>query len=789
MRSSLAAVLQSTGLRTRLLTLIMAAGLVPLLLLTVLLDRERARALQEAQRQLQSLAVGQANDLENRLAGTVQLLYGLSQIPLVREGSVEACSELLAAVLAEHPQFTGLLTVTRDGALRCDSLRSGRKLDVSDRRYFKEVRARGRFAVEPAVGRLTGKSVIQIAQPFRASDRDPSFLLLASLDLDRATQAQRQDFAAQQISALLWSSGSPQAFALRGSGVKAIDRPAELTDLVSGSGAAAAGDLPGMACAHARIDPGVAPDLRVSACRPQTLIVGAVSARYQRLLLTAGGVCAMLLLAAYLLAELTIRRPYKHFMRAIDRVADGELQQPVVEGSPSGEVGHMLVALERLRQSLQRQQQRIEEDQRALKRQADTDALTGLPNRHLLTDRLSQAVLHARRQGRIMALLMLDLDRFKAINDSLGHGAGDEVLKEAGRRLSACLREADTVARVGGDEFVVLLSDVGSEQDVVRVAHKLVESMRLPVLVQGQGLLVALSVGAALFPRDGEAPEELLQRADTAMYRQKRSGGNGVSTYTPAMLDAVRHRLDMEQALRLALQQQTLKVHYQPIVDLARGEVVAAEALARWPRGDSTWTSPAEFIPLAEETGLILPLGRWVLAQACAQALAWQRAGKGIPVSVNVSALQLGREEAVQEVVDALQESGCPPELLQIEVTESAVMADPEHARRVLEALHARGVLTALDDFGTGHSSLSQLRALPVRKIKIDQSFVRDLASKNPVDRQFVDLIIGLADKLGLPCVAEGIETEEQAELLRAMGCTQGQGYWLGRPAPGDAMR
>jgi diguanylate cyclase (GGDEF)-like protein len=787
MRSSLAAVLQSTGLRTRLLTLIVAAGLVPLLLLTVLLDRERDRALQEAQRELKSRALGQANDLENRLAGTVQLLYGLSQIPLVREGTVEACSELLAAVLAEHPQFTGLLTVTRDGALRCDSLRSGRKLDVSDRRYFKEVRARGRFAIEPAVGRLTGKAVIQIAQPFRASNLDPSFLLLASLDLDRATLAQRQDFEAQQISALLWSAGSPQAFALRGSGVKAIGRPADLT--APAPDADEPGDLAGMACAHARIDPAVAPDLRVSVCREQAQIVGVVNARYQRLLFTAGAVCAMLLLAAYLLAEWTIRRPYKHFMRAIDRVAEGELQQPVVEGSPSGEVGHMLSALERLRQSLQRQQQRIEEDQRTLKLQADTDALTGLPNRHLLADRLSQAVLHARRHGRIMALLMLDLDRFKTINDSLGHGAGDEVLKEVGRRLLTCLREADTVARVGGDEFVVLLSDVGSEQDVVHVAHKLVESMRSPVLVQGQGLLVGLCVGVALFPRDAEASDELLQRADTAMYRQKRSGGNGVSTYTPAMLDLVRRRLDMEQALRLALQQQGLQVYYQPIVDLASGEVVAAEALARWPREDAAWTSPAEFIPLAEETGLILPLGRWVLAQACAQAVLWQRAGKGIPIAVNVSAHQLGREEAVQEVLDALQDSGCPPELLQIEVTESAVMADPEHARRVLEALHSRGVLTALDDFGTGHSSLSQLRALPVRKIKIDQSFVRDLVAQDPVDRQFVDLIIGLADKLGLPCVAEGIETEGQAEMLRAMGCIQGQGYWFGRPAPGDAMR
>lgn len=417
---------------------------------------------------------------------------------------------------------------------------------------------------------------------------------------------------------------------------------------------------------------------------------------------------------------------------------------------------------------------------------ADHDALTDLANRNLLGDRVNQAMAHARRNGLQLALLFLDLDRFKGVNDSFGHELGDALLLEVSARLLKVVREGDTVARQGGDEFIILLTDINRAQDVAAVAFKIFEAFSTPFIVQGHELFVNTSIGATLFPDDGDSMQTLLRNADTAMYRAKEARGNAFQFYSREMSVRAMERAELESALRRAIDRKEFELFYQPKVDIPSGRIIGAEALIRWHHPEMGMVSPVRFIPMAEETGLIVPIGEWVLRTACAQNKAWQDAGLPfISVSVNLSARQFSQEGLVESVATMLDSMGLAPKHLELELTESIVMNSAELFVTKLQELQDLGVQLSIDDFGTGYSSLSYLKRFPLHHLKIDQSFVRDIAT-DADDAAITSTVISLGHSLNLKVIAEGVETEEQLAFLREHNCDEMQGYYFSRPLPAN---
>ena len=426
--------------------------------------------------------------------------------------------------------------------------------------------------------------------------------------------------------------------------------------------------------------------------------------------------------------------------------------------------------------------------QEQIERNANYDSLTGLPNRNLLNDRLEQSIVQAGRAGAPLAVLFLDLDHLKRINDSLGHGVGDQVIAAAGQRMAEALRTGDTVARLGGDEFVIVLPNLKRGDDARRVAQKALEAIGAPLRVGAHEFVLTASVGVALYPKDGADAETLLRSADAALFRAKDEGRACVRFFSPDMNERVVRFVAMERELRGALEQGRLDLHYQPIVRLPGGRPVGVEALLRWRRDDGSAVPPGEFIPVAEESGLILPIGRWVISAAARQAAALNRGARApLYVSINLSARQFGDPGLLDAVQAAIREAGIAPSLIKFEITESTVMRDPENAAVLLGALKRAGVRLSVDDFGTGYSSLAYLKRFPIDQLKIDRSFVRGLPGSAD-DLALSRAIVDLAGALGVEVIAEGIETPEQADALAKLGCQYGQGYLFGRPCPPEQL-
>ncbi|MFT3759662.1 putative bifunctional diguanylate cyclase/phosphodiesterase [Thauera sp.] len=427
----------------------------------------------------------------------------------------------------------------------------------------------------------------------------------------------------------------------------------------------------------------------------------------------------------------------------------------------------------------------LRETQAQLRLAATHDPLTGLPNRVLARDRFDLALALAVRDRTLLALLFVDLDHFKIINDTLGHGVGDRFLQEIGRRLTSCLRESDTVSRQGGDEFLVMMSGLHDRAAVAAIAQKIIEAVQEPCSIDGRSLSCSCSIGIATHPDDGMDFDSLLLRADTAMYQAKASGRDAFRFFTTQMNVDAHERLTMLNHLRNAIQHGELELHYQPQIDLATGRVAGAEALLRWHCAELGSVPPVRFIPLAEESGLIIQIGEWVLREACRQAREWRDRGLGLEVmAVNVSALQFHRGDPVEMVGRILRETGLPAECLELELTESLLVQDGSGATLdTLRRLKALGLRIAIDDFGTGYSSLAYLRRFPIDKLKIDRAFVRDLAS-DPEDAAIVNLIVDLGRILKLKTVAEGVEDHGQLAFLSERGCNEAQGYLFARPMP-----
>jgi diguanylate cyclase (GGDEF)-like protein len=417
-----------------------------------------------------------------------------------------------------------------------------------------------------------------------------------------------------------------------------------------------------------------------------------------------------------------------------------------------------------------------------LRHLATHDALTGLPNRVLLDDRMRQAIVHAEHARQQFAVLVLDLDRFKFFNDSLGHQAGDELLNRVAARLRGLVDEIDTIARVGGDEFVILLSSVTERGAIDRVARNISNTLQEPLRIDSVDLHVSSSIGIAMFPADGSTAEKLITHADAAMYCAKQRGRNNVQFFAAGMDTGTRERVQLESDLHSALKNAEFELQYQPKVDTDTDRFSSAEALIRWRHPRRGVVMPEEFIPLAEESGLMAPIGEWVLREACRQCRQWQREGlPGMRVAVNVSATQFRQGNLLAIIQSAVNDAGLDPRFLEIELTESAVMTNPEESADILEQLNAMGVLVSVDDFGTGYSSMSYLRRFPIDNLKIDRGFVKDLMTRAD-DASIVQAIISLAHSLRLKVVAEGVETLEQLHSLKSMGCDQYQGFHFSPP-------
>ncbi len=413
---------------------------------------------------------------------------------------------------------------------------------------------------------------------------------------------------------------------------------------------------------------------------------------------------------------------------------------------------------------------------------AHHDALTDLPNRILLQDRLSQAIELAHRQGKQLAVMFMDLDQFKHINDSLGHTVGDQLLQSVAQRLLDCVRQSDTVSRQGGDEFVLLLPFIEHSGDVALSAQKMLTALAEPHHIDLHDLHINASIGISIYPDDGQDAETLLKNADAAMYHAKENGRNHYKFFKPEMNARAVERQATEAGLRRALEGQEFVLHYQPKINLHSGTIVGVEALIRWQHPERGLLLPAQFVPVAEDCGLILPIGRWVLRETCLQALAWLQAGlPPITVAVNTSALELLNNDFLENIRATLVATGLEPHYLQLELTESVLMRDAESANSVLHALADMGVKLAIDDFGTGYSSLAYLKQFPIDTLKIDQSFVSDVTS-NPNDAIIVSTVISMGKSLKQHIIAEGVETPEQYAFLLAQHCDEGQGYYFSRP-------
>lgn len=419
-----------------------------------------------------------------------------------------------------------------------------------------------------------------------------------------------------------------------------------------------------------------------------------------------------------------------------------------------------------------------------LKYMAHYDALTGLPNRTLLTDRLIQALPRLSWRNRVVAVLFCDLDRFKIVNDTLGHDVGDQLLIEVAERMKSCVREGDTVARLGGDEFVIILTDVAKPDDVNRVAQKIISSTAEPLMLEGHEVYVTASIGISISPADGEIPEILLKQADIAMYRAKQQGKNNYQLYSPSMNNKAMARLTLESAMRHALERDEFQLYYQPLLNFETHQITGAEALVRWCHPEMGVISPADFLPLAEETGLIIPIGERLLQMACTQTLAWRQAGyDNMRIAFNLSDRQFKDAHFTRLVEQTLRLTGLPGEALELELTEDIIMHGASQAVEQMNTLCAMGIRLAIDDFGTGYSSLGHLKNFPIHTLKIDRSFVNEI-THDQNNAAIVEAIMAMAHKLKLNVVAEGVETQEQFDCLKAMGANEMQGYFFSRPIP-----
>jgi diguanylate cyclase (GGDEF)-like protein len=908
------------SIRLRLLLLVLGAVLLPAILVGWRYYQDRGKDIEVAIGRLAATARTIASNLDGKVQATAQLHFGLARARDFGGRDKAACSDFLSEVLAKNPQFTGILTIEPNGSLFCDSLRTGRVLDLRDREYFQQaLNTNGAIVIQPVFGRLTGSAVLQIAYPARDESQRLQFVLLASLDLNKFMKEQTENLpsgfevllADSKGTVLTWSPAKLRA-----------DRPGtSIANSALFRFAAEHGDATrelvnpdGESQVWADVDAlgigGV--NLHIIVGRLKSELVAAPN---RRLAEDAGvlGILSLLLFAGvWLLAELSIRSQIGRIATMAERLGAGDLAARVLPPYPKGELGGLTTVLNGTAESLERQRRDIEdlneklrhsqrleavdkqrldialnnmtqglllfdaterivicnqryielyglsskvvrpgcsfrdllahrketgsfngdveeycsstlrnlalgevtkatvetadgrsiqivnqplanggwvathEDMTERKRSderinhlAHYDALTDLPNRLLFREQLDHA-LAMLQHGEQLAVLYIDIDEFKSINDSLGHPVGDELLKAVAGRLRGCLNANGSAARIGGDEFAIIQTEVEGLADITDLVARIYEAIREPFECVGHLLTTDASIGIALAPADATDLDQLLRNADLAMYAAKADGRRTYRFFEPGMEARVTAMRKMELDLRQAIKDGALELHYQPIVKLRDNKVTGCEALLRWRHPELGMIPPADFIPVAEDTGLIIPLGEWVLTAACAEAATWP---EEITIAVNVSPVQFRSKSFALKVATTLAFSGLSAHRLELEITEAVLIRDDEAALVVLHQLRELGVRIALDDFGTGYSSLSYLQRFPFGKIKIDRCFIKSIAEPGG-SSAIVQAVVNIAAANNMTTTAEGVETEQQKEILLKLGCSEMQGYLFSAAKP-----
>jgi diguanylate cyclase (GGDEF)-like protein len=955
------------SLRLRIVLLVLLATLTPAALFAFYVYQQRQNEIVEAKQSLQALGRYAAQNLSDKINGTVQMLHGLSRAPDLDTADKAACSAFLRDVLRRYPQYTGLLTIRPDGQLHCDSLGTGRTLDLNDRAYFRQARASAEPAFEVVFGRLSALAVLQVAFPARDNHGDLKYVLLASLNLAQFSSRFAASSPLKGMEIVIWDSkGTVMAR-------HPDDGPAQLAGKLladsalyrfvrseqSGDTAELAGpDGTRKIWALSVLPEEISGGMRVTLGIPREVLLAEADQDVRRALTNLAAASLLAILAALLFAELGIRRHIARIMATAKRQGAGDHAARIGAPYPRGELGALMLKLDATAASVQAQQVEIERNSGELLRinrtlrvlnainstivrvrnrdellaeacriaaeeglfpvcwvgildrgtmevepvawqgieratlesvprlLTDTgtiigqalrerrpvvvndiaaasqlvtgesalalgslafaafplivsdepvgvfvlhareagffdaqeirllnelagdiafaleyigkserldylayyDPLTGMANRALFHDRLSQLVAAAGRENRGIAVVLADIERFRAVNDTYGRQAGDELLKQVGARASRSIPDSRRMARIGADHFAFVIPDQSAPEDLARRiegAHTAVFGE--PFLVGGAELRLAARFGVALYPGDGADADALLRNAEAALKKAK-AGGERYLFYMPEMSERAAEKLSLENKLRRALEQEEFVLHYQPKVDLETRRIAGVEALIRWQSPERGLVPPMQFIPLLEETGLILQVGAWALQRAARDHREWREAGLNAPrVAVNISPIQLRQHDFVQSLRQSIRE-GVAPTAIDVEITESLVMEDIEGNIRKLKEIRALGLGIAIDDFGTGYSSLAYLAKLPVQVLKIDRSFI--IAMLNDRDTMtLVSTIISLAHSLRLKVVAEGVEEEEQAKLLRLLRCDEMQGYLVGRPVPNEALR
>jgi diguanylate cyclase (GGDEF)-like protein len=681
--------------------------------------------------------------------------------------------------------------------------------------------------LEPAFGRLTGNSVLQIVYPARGDDGALRFMLVASLNLRKfADEARRQTLLGvsevllidAQGAVMAWSGprdGLPKAGSSTvGSAVFELAR----AHADGGTGELIGQDGQAQVWAVAAAPAARAAGLRVMLGLPREALVADVRLHLKQGLLVLGGAALLLFVGVWSLAEWGIRRQIGRITEMVRELGVGNLGARIAQPYPRGELGGLMAVLngtaaslqqqrgaideldQRLREAHQREITAREQNEARLSRLANFDSLTELPNRALFRDRLQQAIARARRSGQPFALMFLDLDRFKNINDSLGHDVGDRLLVAVSRVLAGCLRDTDSLGRVGddessagvyrlgGDEFTILAEGICGIASATAVAERVLHALSQAFMVGEHELFISASIGITVFNDDGTDLDGLIKQADMAMYRAKELGSDTYSFFDEALDQEAGHRHQLETRLRHALERNEFMLHYQPKADLRTGRVTGVEALLRWQAPGQAMVGPDRFIPILEETGLIVAVGAWVLREACAQMMVWQRQGlRPIGLAVNLSARQFRHQDLVGQIDGVLAETGFDPGRLEVELTESMLIDDSESVLGIMTRLGAMGVRIAIDDFGTGHSSLKYLKRFNVDTLKIDRSFIKD-TPEDAEDSAIATAVIALGHGLRLKVVAEGVENQAQLDFLRAQGCDELQGYLLSPPMDANAF-